>query len=572
MPRPRISVPVALTTALALLVSVLTGIALTSATASPQAQAAGGVKVAYFAQWGIYANAFYPKNMHTTGIAGKLDFLNYAFANIHPTTHTCFMANKAASQDENDPNAGDGAGDAYADYGKSYGADISVDGAGDTWDQPLAGNFNQLRKLKAQYPNLKILISIGGWTYSKYFSDASSTAAKRQSFVSSCIDMFLRGNLPTIDGRGGTGAAAGVFDGIDLDWEYPGSPNGHVGNHHSPADTQNFTLLLQEFRNQLDAYGNQTGKRYYLTAATPAGQDKIATIETNKIGQYLDLNNVMTYDMHGAWDAAGPTNFQDPLYDTPDDPSTPIPPGTAQYNIDGSVKAWTTGDPAYGIPGGFPANKLTIGYPFYYRGWRGVPDGGRSGLYQSATGGATGHPHSGNVAGVSFYKELLGFVDNPAYTHFDDTTKATWFYNGDTFWTGDNAQSIKAKADYAHCKGLAGAMMYSLEALDAGATLFNHVVDAVNANTPDCSNPNPTPSTPNPSTPNPSTPNPSTPNPSTPNPTPSQPPTGTAWTAWTSYSAGARVTYNGAEYQCIQPHTSQPGWEPPNVPALWRAL
>src|SRR5688500_2783332 len=100
-----------------------------AASTAPAAQAAtsGGVKTAYFTQWGIYQNAFYPKNLITTGIAGKLDFLNYAFANIHPTTHTCFMANKAASQDENNPNAGDGAGDAFADYGKSYGADISVD-------------------------------------------------------------------------------------------------------------------------------------------------------------------------------------------------------------------------------------------------------------------------------------------------------------------------------------------------------------------------------------------------------------------------------------------------------------
>ena len=117
---------------------------------------------------------------HHRRSAGKLDFLNYAFANIHPTDHTCFMANKAASQDENNPNAGDGAGDAFADYGKSYGADISVDGVGDVWNQPIQGNFNQLKKLKAQYPNLKILISIGGWTYSKYFSDAASTDAKRQ--------------------------------------------------------------------------------------------------------------------------------------------------------------------------------------------------------------------------------------------------------------------------------------------------------------------------------------------------------------------------------------------------------
>ncbi len=115
------------------------------------------------------------------------------------------MANKAASQDENNPNAGDGAGDAFADYGKSYGADISVDGVGDVWNQPIQGNFNQLKKLKAKQPNLKILISIGGWTYSKYFSDAASTDAKRKTFVSSCVNMFIKGDLPVIDGFGGPG-------------------------------------------------------------------------------------------------------------------------------------------------------------------------------------------------------------------------------------------------------------------------------------------------------------------------------------------------------------------------------
>ncbi|HET6240383.1 MAG TPA: glycoside hydrolase family 18 protein, partial [Arthrobacter sp.] len=405
------------------------------------------MKTAYFTQWGIYQNGFYPKNLITTGIAGKLNFLNYAFANLHPTNHTCFMANQAASQDETNPNAGDGAGDAFADYGKSYSADISVDGVGDVWNQPIQGNFNQLKKLKAKYPSLKILISIGGWTYSKYFSDAASTDAKRKAFVSSCVNMFLKGDLPLVDGFGGPGSAAGIFDGIDIDWEYPGSPNGHVGNHYSAADKQNFTLLLAELRAQLDAYGNSVGRKMWLTAATPAGQDKIATIETNKIGQYLDYNNVMTYDMHGGWDATGPTNFQDPLYQAPNDPSTPIPPGSAKYSIDGAVKAWTTGDPAYGIPGGFPANKLTIGYPFYYRGWKGVPSTG-NGKYQTATGPADGHTLSGNVPGVSFYKELTGFVDNPSATYFDDATKASWFYSNGTFWTGDNARSIKEKADY----------------------------------------------------------------------------------------------------------------------------
>src|SRR4029078_13065121 len=82
-----------------------------AATAAPQATS-GGVKTAYFTQWGIYANGFYPKNMVTTGVGAQLDFLNYALANIDPVNHTCFMANKVASQDENNPNAGDGAGDA----------------------------------------------------------------------------------------------------------------------------------------------------------------------------------------------------------------------------------------------------------------------------------------------------------------------------------------------------------------------------------------------------------------------------------------------------------------------------
>ncbi len=464
--------------------------------AAPLAAAAtsGGVKTAYFTQWGIYQNAFYPKNLITTGAASKLDFVNYAFANIHPTSHTCFMANQAASQDESNPNAGDGAGDAFADYGKSYGADISVDGVGDVWNQPIQGNFNQLKKLKAKQPNLKILISIGGWTYSKYFSDAASTDTKRKALVSSCIDMFIKGNLPMVDGFGGPGSAAGIFDGVDIDWEYPGSPGGHTGNHYSAADKQNFTLLLAEFRRQLDAFGSTAGKKMWLTAATPAGQDKIKTIETDKIGQYLDYNNVMTYDMHGGWEATGPTNFQDPLYQAPNDPSAPIPPGTTKYSIDGAVTAWTTGDPAYGIPGGFPANKLSIGYPFYYRGWKGVP-ATANGKYQTATGPADGHALSGNVPGVSFYKELTGFVDNPSATYFDDATKSSWFYSNGTFWSGDNAQSIKAKADYQHCKGLAGAMMYSMEALDPGVTLFNNVINSVNADTPGCSGPPTTPPT-----------------------------------------------------------------------------
>ena len=388
--------------------------ALTSGTVA-QAATTGGVKVAYFDQWSVYQNAYYLKNADASGAAGKLDYLLYDFENIDPTNLTCFEATKATDPDpggESDPNAGDGAEDQYADYQMAIAAGNSVDGVGDTNNQPLQGNFNQLKKLKAKHPNLKILLSLGGWTYSKYFSDVAKTAASRQKFVSSCISMFLDGNIPASGGFGGPGTAAGIFDGFDIDWEYPGAAGGHLGNHVDPAnDPANFTALLAEFRNELNTYGSaHGGKHYSLTAALPSGQDKIKYIQTNQIGQYLDLGNIMTYDMHGGFEPTGPTNFQDPLYTSPNDPMNPVAPGTGKYSVDEAMKAWTAGAPAYGIPGGFPASKATIGFPFYYRGWTGVPAGSNHGLYQTATGPSQGFTLSGNVPGVAMYKEITDIV------------------------------------------------------------------------------------------------------------------------------------------------------------------
>src|SRR5262245_24238341 len=309
---------VAIAATVALLLAARVSVTHTASVAS----ASGFQTVAYFDQWGIYGNAYYVKNLDTEGIAGRLTTLIYDFENIDPTNLTCFEAIKASdATNESDPNAGDGAGDAFADYQKSYTSDISVDGTADSWSQPIKGNFNQLRELKVKYPNIKILLSLGGWTYSKYFSDVAASAASRQKFVSSCITMFLKGNLPTGisgDASGGTAAGAGLFDGFDIDWEYPGAA-GHTGNHFGPQDKANFTLLLQEFRTELDSYGSSVGKHFLLTAAVPSGQDKIAQIQTNQVGNYLDFADVMTYDMHGAWEATGPTNFQDPLFDSPSD-------------------------------------------------------------------------------------------------------------------------------------------------------------------------------------------------------------------------------------------------------------
>ena len=181
--------------------------------------------VGYFIQWGIYGRGFFVKNLIDNGSADKLTVINYAFGNVAP---------------EADGDVVCQSGDTWADYGRPTEAENSVDGVADIWGEPLRGNFRQLQKLKALYPELKVDISLGGWTWSKYFSDGALTPESRQTLVQSCIDLFIKGNLPVVDEAGGPGAAAGVFDGIDLDWEWPGS-EGNPGNIIRPEDKQNFT-------------------------------------------------------------------------------------------------------------------------------------------------------------------------------------------------------------------------------------------------------------------------------------------------------------------------------------------
>jgi chitinase len=514
----------------------------------------GGITVAYYDQWSIYQNAYYLHNLDASGAADKINYLIYDFENIDPTNLNCFEASKASDPDpagENDPNAGDGAEDQFADYQKEFDAGTSVDGTADVFNQPLAGNFHQLQELKAKHPNLKILLSLGGWTYSKYFSDAAATAASRQKLVGSCIDMFIKGNVPASGGFGGPGTAAGIFDGFDIDWEYPGSTGGHLGNHVSPNDTADYTALLAEFRGELDTQGAADGKTYDLTAALPAGQDKIDKIETDQIAQYLTFGDVMTYDMHGGFETTGPTNFADPLYQSPNDPSSPVAPGTEKYSTDAAIRAWTQGDPAYGITGGFPADKLTLGIPFYYRGWTGVPAGSDHGLYQTASAPAPGAADSGNVPGIQMYKELSGVVGNPADTFWDPLSESAYFYDGTNWWTGESAQSIQARTDYVHCNGLAGTMMFSMYDLnDPTDTLFNDVVGDLAGTTSTCNGP---PSGTGTGTTTTTTAPPTTT--TAPPTTTTTAPGGTgscanvaAWDSATAYNGGSSVTFGGHEW------------------------
>jgi len=145
-------------------------------------------------------------------------------------------------------------GDAWADYQRIFKADESVDGKADPPIDSFLGNFKQLKELKAKYPKLQVLMSLGGGTWSAKLSDAARTPASRSKSVASCIDEFIKGDLETNPGDSSSvvaGLGAGVFDGIDLDWQYPAWP-GNTGNVYRPEDTANYTALLAEFRRQLE--------------------------------------------------------------------------------------------------------------------------------------------------------------------------------------------------------------------------------------------------------------------------------------------------------------------------------
>ncbi|MFD0471620.1 glycosyl hydrolase family 18 protein [Nonomuraea thailandensis] len=426
----------------------------------------GYARVGYFVQWGIYGRQYFVRNLDTTGAAAKLTHINYAFANIDPQNLTCLQGvTKGTSTDPQDPDQGDGAGDAEADYGRPFSAAQSVDGVADTGWEKLRGNFNQIKKLKAKHPHLKVLISLGGWTYSKYFSDVAATDAARKKFVASCIDIYIKGNLPAYNGAGGPGTAAGVFDGIDLDWEWPGA-EGHPGNHVSPADKANNTLLIAEFRRQLDALTATTGKRYQLTAFTPADPAKIAAgWDLPEVTKSLDIFNVQGYDFHGAgsdnsWEP-NRTGHQGNLHLDTDSPYDP------DFSVEKAVDVY--------LQAGVHPRKITIGLAYYGRGWQRVADGGRYGEWQQAGGAAPGQFQE--EAGTRGYTNLLAMVPGCTVRH-DEQAVATYCFTGDggQWWTFDDAWSIGKKTAWLRSKGLLGAMIWEMSgdsgtlttALDAG--------------------------------------------------------------------------------------------------------
>jgi chitinase len=225
--------------------------------------------------------------------------------------------------------------------------------SGKPYTAPLFGNFGAIQQLKQLHPRLKVLISLGGQLGNGAgFAAAASTGAGRAALAASCIDMFVKGNIAA-----GV-QAPGLFDGFNIDWEFPGA-----------KDKENFTLLLKEFRTQLDALSKTTGKRYTLSFDSPAGEKNYVNIDLKAAAAQADFLTIDGYDYAGSWDKE--TNEQSPLYESANNPLK-----DAAFSIDETVQAY--------LKAGVPAEKYTMGMPLYAVGWTGVASGNH-GLYRSST-------------------------------------------------------------------------------------------------------------------------------------------------------------------------------------------
>ncbi|GGP07128.1 fibronectin type III domain-containing protein [Nonomuraea glycinis] len=354
----------------------------------------GGDKVlGYFVQWGVYGRNYHVKNIDTSGSAAKLTHINYAFGNVQNGQCTI--------------------GDSYADYDRFYSAAESVDGVADTWDAgALRGTFNQLRKLKQKHPHIKVLFSFGGWTWSGGFGQAAQNPA---AFAESCYRLVE-------DPRW-----ADVFDGIDIDWEYPNAC-GLSCDSSGPA----------AFRNMMSALRTRFGSGNLVTAAITAdgtNGGKIDAADYGGAAQYLNWYNVMTYDYFGAFAAQGPTAPHSPLTSYSGIPT----PGFYSDNAIQKLKSK-----------GVPASKLLLGIGFYGRGWTGVT--------QSAPGGSASGAAPGTYeAGIEDYKVLktrcpaTGTVAGTAYA-----------YCGNQWWSYDTPSTIGGKMSYSKNQGLGGAFFWEL--------------------------------------------------------------------------------------------------------------
>jgi chitinase len=373
--------------------------------------------ITYYGDWVHYAGQdnFEPSQLPLT----KLTHINYAFIDLEEDGSVSFL-------------------DTYAAFEKTF---------GEAWDSDHKGVIGQFRKLRQQFPNTRFGFSIGGWSRSHNFPVVAASAEKRSRFAQACVKLLRDYG----------------FDFIDIDWEYPGlvrepdkadNPNdmGHL--YGTESDGENYVLLLKEVRAALDKAGQLDGRYYELCAAVPAGQDKMEDLDISGMNKYLDFFNIMTYDLHGAYEPV--TGHHAALDKNPEEPYSGY---AANYYGKFAIQ--------YYLDKGVPASKISVGSPTYSRGWANVQDNGPipelPGLFASASGGAPGKRDGGVAAGNNNYYDLLAMEKDPAYTKYrDPVNKMPYLYSKSKreFYTYEDEVSAQYRADYVKTNNLGGIIMW----------------------------------------------------------------------------------------------------------------
>ena len=417
-----------------------------SDTTEVTSQATTGLRnVMYYGDWSIWGGQgnFYPKDIP----ADKLTHLNFAFMDFNASGELIYCDKDAA--------IGHPLGNAGVTYGDVNG-----------------GILNAFQVLRAENPNLKIGVSLGGWSKSGDFSTIAANASTRAKFVENVMKFIKYTNM----------------DFVDLDWEYPGeyresdkadNTNDEGTPNASPQDKDNYILLLQDLKNALNKQGKELGKTYELSVALPAGVSKIeAGIDVDKLFDIVDFANIMTYDMAGAWSTT--SGHQTALYANPNAPEE-----YKGLSVNECVN--------YYISQGAERQKIVIGAAYYTRGWEQVSDKGvdpnNPGLFGEAavvnknadltpTPGALNEApmkngEGGRAGGVWGYNALdkLKAKYTGLKEYWDDSAKAPYLYNPETgaFFTYDNVRSIQEKAKYVKENNLGG-MIAWMASQDATTT------------------------------------------------------------------------------------------------------
>lgn len=361
--------------------------------------------VGYYAERHAASGDYPLRQLAENGAAGILTQLDYAFGKV--AKKRCEVPNPDL------------------ELKKLYPADQSVEGSADSSDpNQLHGTFHQLQELKKKFPKLKIVISLGGWANSDGFSDAAQPANVR-GFVQSCVDIYIKGNFaPGIH-------APGIFDGIDVDWEYPVDGGMIPGR---PEDTKNMNAMAAEFRRQLNA----VRPGLLLTAAIPAGSEDYQHFDIRTLSRYMNDLSIMAYDLH--WNGEKTTNLHSALFHDPADPSQP--PMDTHYGAH-AVQDF--------LRSGAPAHKIVFGVPFYGKGWTGVTNTNH-GLYQPAKDASKLPSEYRNL------KTLPATADRQYYSKL--ATCSIW--NNSDFFSYDCPEAMRAKLKYVRQHHLGGVMFWEM--------------------------------------------------------------------------------------------------------------